>query len=323
MLTRRTMMAATPAIAGLSAAGATTGADAQATPPSAGQAPGFYRYKVGEIEVTAIHDGFATRPLDGFIRNADIADVRKAMAEAFLPEAALPITFTTLVLKTGGRTILIDTGNGDSGPPTTGRWMSNFRAAGFDPASVDTVVISHFHGDHISGLRLKDGTAVFPKAEIMVPETEWAYWTDDAKMASAPDGLKPGFQTVRRVFGPVMKDVNRYAAGQEVVPGLTAVAAYGHTPGHTAYMLASGTAKLMVMSDLTNHPALFVRNPTWSAVFDMDADMARATRLKMLDMASAERAQVSFYHAPFPATGHILKASDGYRFVPVQWMSAI
>lgn len=325
MLTRRTMMAAAPAITGLAAAGTTTRADAQTNTPATqtGQAPGFYRYKVGDIEVTAIHDGFATRPLDGFIRNADIADVRRAMAEAFLPDTALPITFTTLVLKTGGRTILIDTGNGDSGPPTTGRWMSNFKAAGFDPASVDTVVISHFHADHISGLRLKDGTAVFPKAEIIVPDTEWAYWTDDAKMASAPDGLKPGFQTVRRVFGPVMKDVKIYKAGQEVVPGLTAVAAYGHTPGHMAYMLTSGTAKLMVMSDVTNHPALFVRNPAWSAVFDMDADMARATRLRMLDMASAERAHVSFYHAPFPATGHILKGADGYRFVPVQWMSAI
>ena len=131
--------------------------------------PGFYRYKVGDIEVTAIHDGFAPRPLDGLVRNADINDVKQAMADAFLPTDALPITFTTLALRAGGRLILIDTGNGDSGAPTTGRWMANFRAAGFDPAQVNTVIISHFHPDHINGLRLKDGTAVFPNAEVMAP----------------------------------------------------------------------------------------------------------------------------------------------------------
>lgn len=326
MLDRRTVMAAGPLAAGLAAAGSLASrASAQTAAPASGtgQAPGWYRYKVGDIEVTAIHDGFGMRPLEGFIRNADLADVKKAMAEAFLPDAVLPITFTTLVLRTAGKTVLIDTGNGDSGPPTTGRWMSNFKSAGFDPAGVDAVVISHFHPDHISGIRLKDGTAVFPKAEIHVPEAEWAFWTDDGKMASAPDGWKPTFAATRRVFGPVMKDVKTFAAGKEVVPGLTSVAAYGHTPGHSAFMLSSGAGKLMVLSDVTNHPALFVRHPDWAAVFDMDADVARATRHKMLDMAAAERAQVSFYHAPFPATGHIMKGSDGYRFVPVQWTSAV
>jgi glyoxylase-like metal-dependent hydrolase (beta-lactamase superfamily II) len=323
MFTRRTILATPPVLA----AGAAGSAHAQVTATGAAsaataQAPGFYRFKVGEIEVTAVYDGFANRPLEGFVRNAELADVKKAMAEAFLPENALPISFTTLVLRTGGRLVVLDTGNGDNGAPTSGRWLANFRAAGFDPAQVNTIVISHFHGDHIGGIRLKDGTAVFPNAEIMVPEPEWAFWTDDAKMGAAPDAMKPAFNNVRRVFGPIMKDVKRYEAGKEVVPGLTSVAAYGHTPGHMAFMLASGTGKLMVVSDITNHPALFVRNPNWAAVFDMDAEAARATRIRMLDMAAAERAQVSFYHAPFPATGHIAKAADGYRFVPIQWTQA-
>lgn len=299
---------------------------AQGTTPTPGgsrQAPGFYRYKVGDIEVTAINDGFAKRPLEGFIRNAELGQIEQAMKDAFLPADALPITFNTLVLKRNDRLTLIDVGNGDLGAPTSGTWMANFRAAGFDPAQVNTVVISHFHGDHINGLRLKDGTAVFPNAEIMVPAAEWAFWMDDARMSQAPEGMKGGFQNVRRVFAPIAKDVKRYENDKEVVPGLTSIATPGHTPGHTSFMLSSGAGKLLVMSDVTNHPALFVRNPDWSAIFDMDADVARQTRHRMLDLAATERAQVAFYHAPFPATGHIGKEGSKFRFVPVQWSSAV
>ena len=328
MISRRTIAAAGPLMAAsfaapglIGSAAAQGAAPTSGVPAPAGPNPGgWYRYKIGDAEVTAIHDGFAMRPLDGFVKNAELADVKKAMADAFLPETARPITFTTLVVKSGGKTILVDTGNGDTGAPTTGRWMTNFKAAGFDPAQVDTVVISHFHGDHINGLRLKDGTAVFPKAEVLVPDTEWAFWTDDAKMSAAPDGMKPAFQNVRRVFGPIAKDVKQYASNKEVAPGLTSVAAPGHTPGHTAFVLASNNAKLMIVSDITNHPALFVRNPTWAAVFDMDADKARDTRVRILDMAASEKAQLAFYHAPFPATGFVQKDGQGFRYVPAQWM---
>jgi glyoxylase-like metal-dependent hydrolase (beta-lactamase superfamily II) len=330
-ITRRTVLATAPlaatALGGSALAQAQTNqamtGQAPADPAGSRQAPGFYRYKVGDIEVTAINDGFAQRPLDGFIRNAELAQVQQALQEAFLPTNALPISFTTLVLNRGGRLTLIDTGNGDVGAPTSGTWTANFRAAGFDPAQVATVVISHFHGDHINGLRRKDGTAVFANAEVMVPAAEWAFWMDDSRMGQAPDAMKPAFQGVRRVFGPIAKDVKPYEPNKEIVPGLTTVAAPGHTPGHTVYMLSSGQGRLMIMSDTTNHPALFVRNPDWSAVFDMDADQARQTRRRLLDMAAAERAQVAFYHAPFPATGYIAKDGDRFRFVPVQWTPAI
>ncbi|KAA2235616.1 MBL fold metallo-hydrolase [Salinarimonas soli] len=324
-INRRTILAAAPAVALTAGAPAMAQQASTAAPQAsgAGQAPGFYRYKVGDIEVTAIHDGFASRPLEGFVRNAELGDVQKAMQERFLPTETLPIPFTTLVLRSGGRTTLIDTGNGDMAPPTAGRWMANFRAAGFDPANVDTVVISHFHGDHINGMRTKDGNAVFPKAEVMVPSAEWAFWMSDERMSQAPEAMRGAFQGVRRVFAPIAKDVKQYEAGREVVPGVTAVAAPGHTPGHTAFAIQSGNGRLMVMSDTTNHPALFVRNPDWSAVFDMNADEARATRRRMLEMAASERMQVSFYHAPFPATGHIAKSGSSYEFVPVQWSVAL
>ncbi|MBQ0821624.1 MBL fold metallo-hydrolase [Microvirga terrae] len=324
-ITRRTVLASTAlAAAPLGApALAQTPAPAPAQGSGSRQAPGFYRYKVGDIEVTAVNDGSAPRPLDGFIRNAELPTVQQAAREAFLPQDTIQLTFNGLVIRNGDRLTVIDTGNGDMGAPTTGRWMENFRAAGFDPAQVNTVVISHFHGDHINGLRRKDGTAVFPNAEVMVPAAEWAFWMDDARMNQAPENARGGFQGARRVFGPIARDVKQYEMDKELVPGLTSIAAPGHTPGHTAYMLSSGSGRLLILSDTANHPALFVRNPDWSAVFDMDADQARATRRKMLDLAAAERAQVAFYHAPFPGTGHIAKEGSGFRFVPVQWSPAV
>ncbi len=295
-------------------------APAQAAPA---QAPGFYRYKIGDMTVTAIQDGFFRRPLEGFIRNAELPAVQAAMASAFLPTDAVTISFTTLVVQNGTQITLLDTGNGDSGAPTSGLWMRNFRAAGFAPEQVTRIVFSHFHGDHINGLRLKDGTLTFPNAEIQVPAPEWAFWMDDARMGAAPEAMRGAFANVRRVFAPIAANVKQYAPGAEVAPGITSVAAFGHTPGHSVFMISSGTGKLMFMADLSNHPALFVKNPDWSAIFDMDADVARATRRRLLDMVSAEKTQVHFYHAPFPATGFIARAGTGFDFVPVNWSSAV
>lgn len=283
------------------------------------QAPAFFRYRVGDMQVTAISDGVAARPAEGLIVNAPIADLQKTLAGRFLPTDKITISFTSLVVNTGSKLVLLDTGNGDMGAPTTGSWLANFRAAGFEPANVDTVVISHFHGDHINGLRTKDGQLRFPGAEIMVPEQEWAFWMDDSKAAGLPAGLKGTFDNSRRVFGPIAKDVTRYGWGKEIVPGIMAVDAHGHTPGHTAFALSSGTGRLMVMSDTTNDPNIFARNPEWSALFDQDGPQAVVTRKKLLDMAAADKTQVSFYHAPFPATGHIVREGNGYDLVPAAW----
>jgi glyoxylase-like metal-dependent hydrolase (beta-lactamase superfamily II) len=319
-LSRRAALATTAA----ATLASTLPRSARAAQPQAGQqAPGYYRFKVGELEVTAINDGMVFRPLEGLIRNASLDDVKQALGAAFLPNDKMTIPFTTLVVNTGSRLVLLDTGNGDSGAPTTGSWMRNFRAAGFDPANVDTILISHFHGDHINGLRLKDGTAVFPKAQVMVPAPEWAFWMSDDKMAAAPDGLKPNFQNVRRVFGPNAKDVNQFEWGREPVTGVSTIAAPGHTPGHTGFALSSGNGRLLVMSDTTNNPVLFARRPDWTAVFDMDGEQAIQTRRKMLDMAAADRLQVSFYHAAFPATGFIAKEGNGFQMVPMSWQPSL
>jgi glyoxylase-like metal-dependent hydrolase (beta-lactamase superfamily II) len=274
---------------------------------------------VGDIELTALHDGWAPRNLEGFIRNAELADVRRAAEEAFLPTNTIENSFTPLLVRSGGKTIMIDTGNGDAGAPTTGTTRANLRAAGLDPARVDIIIISHFHGDHINGLRLRDGTAVYPNAEVMVPAGEWAFWMDEARMNQAPEAQRGGLQNARRIFGPMAKDVKQFEWNKEIAPGITAIDASGHSPGHTAFVIQSGGKSLTHVVDAINHPAFFVRHPDWSAVFDMEADKARATRRRLLDMAAAERTQLAFYHAPFPATGHVRRDGNGFEFVPAPW----
>jgi glyoxylase-like metal-dependent hydrolase (beta-lactamase superfamily II) len=319
MIDRRQMIAGAAITAGLAATGIPQIGHAGA-PLATMQAPGFYRYKAGDLQITAINDGVAMRPLEGFVRNAELSAVQAALADAAITTPTLPISFTTLVINDGKKLTLLDTGNGNMGAPTTGSWMANFRAAGFTPEQVDTIVISHFHGDHINGLRLRDGTAVFPNAEVMVPGLEWAFWMDDTRAAAAPDGMKPTFANVRRVFDPMKAAVKQYAAGAEVVTGINSIAAFGHTPGHMAYVIGG---KLLTVSDAANHPALFLRNPGWHAIFDMDAGVAEATRIRLLDMAVADKMQVAFYHAAFPSTGNVVKDGAGYRLLPVAWSPSV
>ena len=280
-----------------------------------------YRYKVGDILVTAVHEGMNAMPLkEGFVRNAPFTDVQAAMAEDFQPTDTLNITFTPLVIQTGSETVVLDTGFADNGPPTAGFMQHNMRAAGIAPEDVTKVVISHFHGDHIAGLTRKDGSLSFPNAEVLVPEEEWTFWTDEAKKAAAPDAMKANFDLVANKFDAVRERLVHYAWGKEVATGVTALDAKGHTPGHTAYMFASGNDQMVFIADVTNHPALFVRHPDWSPAFDIDAEGAIATRRRILDMICADRLRYAGYHIPFPAVGHIEKDGNGYRHVPAQWM---
>ena len=312
-------------LAGLSAS-LPFGAAEAAMPPAGKPAPAFHRMKVGDIELTAISDGFGVYPkIDGFVRNAPSDSVSHALAEAFEPSDRVVIPFTTLVVNTGGKLVLLDTGNGDMGAPSSGTWMENFRAAGFTPEAVDMVVFSHLHGDHINGLRLKDGTQRFPQAEIKMPALEAAFWMNDENKAKAAPGMMAGnFAGAERVFKPIMKNVTLFDWDREVAPGVIAVGAPGHTPGHTMFAIASGSTHFLAVSDITNNTALFVRNPDWAVMFDTDPEMARVTRHRVLDMAAAERLHVGFYHAPFPANGFITR--DGltrYNLIPTPWVSPV
>jgi glyoxylase-like metal-dependent hydrolase (beta-lactamase superfamily II) len=322
-VTRRRLVAGSAAAAAALPAFAARPATAAA--PAAGkQATGLYRYKVGSYELTALHDGTWYRPIDDkFVKNAAWADVQKALADNFLPTDKLPIPFTALLVNTGAKLILIDTGTAGQLAPTAVGIGPSLAAAGVDAKSIDLILISHFHPDHINGIKTKEGQLVFPNAEINVAAPEWAFWMDDAKMSAAPEAARPAFLNVRRIFNDIAKDVKRFEPGAEMAPGIASIAAYGHTPGHTAFAVASGNQSVLVLGDTTNHPWLFARNPEWQAVIDVDGPMAADTRKKMLDRAAADKMLVQGYHFPFPASGYIVRRGAGYDLVPVMWQPAL
>ncbi len=315
-LTRRDLLAGAALAAGtLSAPHAFA-----AAPVTGKQVATLYRYRIGSFELTALSDGLWERPIeDNFVRNADPADVRKAMIDGFLPTDKLPIPFTALLVNTGTKLVLIDTGSGGQMAATAGTFNANLAAAGIAPEQIDTILISHFHPDHINGIKTKDDALYFPKAEIKVPQAEWDFWLDESLPGRAAPEIKGYVLNARRIFRNIAKDVTRFSPGAELAPGITAVDAAGHTPGHTAFSVASGNDSLLVLSDTSNHPKLFVRHPEWQPVLDMDGEAAVATRRKLLDRAAADRMLVQGYHFPFPASGHIVRSGNGFELVPVEW----
>ena len=319
-LTRRSLLGGSAA----AALGAGTAPAAAKAPPANTAAPGIYRYKIGAFELTALYDGIWYRPItDKFIRNAPFAEVEHALADAYMPADKLTTPFTTLIVNTGKKLVLIDTGTGGQISPTAGALGDNLAAAGIDPHAVDQIVISHFHPDHINGIKDKDNALVFPNAEIMVPAPEWAFWMDDANMNAAPADEKLTFRNQRRIFADIARNVTQYRAGADVAPGIATLPAPGHTPGHTVFAIHSGDQSLMVLSDTAQHPAIFARHPNWVAAFDVDGAAAVTTRKMLFDRAAADRMLVTGYHFPFPACGHLIKTATGYEHVPVEWQPAL
>lgn len=279
---------------------------------------GVVRTGIGTTTVTAVRDGSATMPLDGnFVPGVPLEQVRQALADAGLATASITIPFTAFVVEQGGRRILLDAGNGRFGAPTAGRLVENLRAVGIDPESIDEVLITHFHGDHINGLRDGDGRLVFAKATIHVPAPEWDWWMDDARMRSTPSAMRGAFEATRRVFAPIASDVRRFVPGAEVLPGIGSIPAFGHTPGHTGFGFESGGHRFAYLGDLTNVAALFVRHPDWAVRFDMDAETARRSRRRLLDEAVAGNWIVAGFHWPGSAIGHVARRGDGYEFSPL------
>lgn len=298
-------------------------AQAPAAAPTT-QAPGFYRFKVGSIIVTTVHDGFFARPVEGFVRNAPLADVQAVLAESFLPTDRLAIPFTITFVQRGDTLAVFDTGNGVTAPTATnGKMIANMAAAGIDPARVTHVIHSHFHGDHINGLLKADGTQAFPNAAVFVPAPEWAWWTDEGNATRSPEAQRGTFANTARRFAPYRERVQQFRPGAEVIPGVTSIAAHGHTPGHTIFRVADGDAQFMVLADLTNRPELTAPRPDWQIVFDFDGDAAAATRRRVFDMVATDRIRVTGYHYPFPANGFITRHTAGYRFIPADWSSAV
>ncbi len=314
MTRRETLLAG----AGAAALGLSGPLAFQAPAARAETGQGFFSYKIGDIELIGLHDGYFERPLDpSFVGNAEVEDVADALEKGGHPRDRVPINFAQTLIRTGGRTILVDAGTGGQLAPTAGTMMDHLRAAGVDPASIDTVLVSHFHPDHIFGLMAAEtNEKVFPDAEIVVPEAEFAFWTDPATVSALPENRRGLANRIGATIG-TWDNVRRIGDGVEVAPGVTSRAAHGHTPGHTVFVVASGDEQLVIAGDIANIPALFVANPGWHAVFDMDAERAEAARKALFDQAIADGATVAGYHFGFPNAGRIERDGAGYAFVPM------
>jgi len=293
-------------------------------PPAHAETPlepttGFYKYKVGDIEVTAVYDGIWRKPHDpAFIKNASVEDTKAALAKAGLTTEFMPIPLTVVVLKIGDKHVMVDAGSG------VGQWQANatnlpanMKAAGIDRGQIGTILISHFHPDHVWGL-MEKGTnaAVFPNAELIVNGAEYKWWTDPGRVDKLAEGRKAAGKRIADVF-PTWKNWKLVEDNAEVAPGVRLLAAPGHTPGHSAFLVTSGKDQLMVSNDTMYVPALLAPHPEWEGVYDQDGPMAVVTRRKLIDRVIADKMMICGAHFPFPGAGAFAKDGDAYSFTPV------
>ena len=327
-LNRRHLLAGAAAGAAGALTSAATPARASEAPAGA-QAPGFYRYKVGNYECTSINDGARSFPMpDAFVTNVPKAEALAEAEASYMPKGMVTVPFNPQLINTGSKLVLIDTGNGVANLEPTkgaiGRTLQNLAAAGVDAKSIDIVLLSHLHPDHTNGIRAADGSMAFPNAEIMVPSVDWAFWMSDENAAKAKtDLMKNYFANVKKTFAGIESKVTKYDWDKEVAPGITSISTPGHTPGHTSFAVASGNSKILIQSDVTNIPEFFLRNPDWHVMYDAEPELAQKTRHKFYDMAAAEKATVVGFHFTFPCIGHVEKNGAKYRLIPSAWNPTI
>ncbi len=288
--------------------------------------PSFLRYKIGDTECTAVYDGIWEKTHDpAFFSNATTAETKRALTDAGLTSAFVPIPITVFVVKLNGKLVLCDAGGGNQvqafNPESvfvSGKMIPNMKAAGIDPRKIETVLISHFHPDHIFGLVEKNSNApVFPNAEIIVPAVEYKWWTEPSLITRLPKARRPLARRIQAVI-PNWKNVLPVEGEDEVVPGIRFVSAPGHTPGHTAFHISSGNEQLMISSDTAYVPALCATHPGWHGVFDQDPVVAETSRRKLLDRVISDKMMICGSHFPWPGLGKIARDGAGYALTPVQ-----
>ncbi|MCG8558710.1 MAG: MBL fold metallo-hydrolase [Hyphomicrobiales bacterium] len=292
--------------------------EAQAAAPMLGASrPTHYRFKLGEFEVTTIYDGALAIPKVHpiFGKNQKIEDVKAYLAENRLPGDRMTISFTPVIVNTGKEVVMFDTGYGEEARKRgAGQVAATLATAGFKPEQIDVVVITHCHPDHVAGLREGEKT-VYPNARYVTGDVEYNFWSKKEHLESADKNMARRAKTVHGNVVPLAEKFTFIKPGTDVVTGVTAVEAFGHTPGHMCYNIESGGKRLMLFADLTNHYVASLAKPDWHCAFDMDADKAVTARKKVLDMIATDKIAAAGYHMPFPAVGFVDKKGAGYRWV--------
>ena len=281
------------------------------------QIPGVYHRRIGDIVVTAISDGYLDGSLD-VMRNVDPEKAHQILKDAFRP--ARRTSVNAFVIHSRGRLAIVDTGSGNYLLPTAGFVQRSLASADIDPKSIDTVLLTHMHPDHSAGLTdMSNGQLFFPNAELVMHENEPAHWFDDGAMAKADERSKKLYFLAGREQVAPYKDRTRLFRQGEVFPGVTAVPSLGHTPGHTAFLVASGNDQLMIWGDTVHVPEVQTAFPEAGMAFDTDLAAAAASRKRMFDRVASDGILIAGMHLHFPAFAHLARRGDAYALYPEAW----
>lgn len=290
------------------AAGACSKSEEAKAPAAAAVAPvvsgDVARFKIGSLEAISLRDGTLTVPNDNKVLGVGRTsqEVAAQLSAAGAPTDTISLSLQPLLVRTGERLVLIDTGVGSGMGGVGGKLQASLTAAGVDPAAITEILLSHSHGDHIGGLVAADGKLAFPNAVIRMSANEWDY------MQATPDA--------KAVVDMIRPKVQIFRFGEEVAPGITAVDVPGHTPGHSAFEITSGTDKLLYIGDAMHSSIISVQKPDWQIQFDNDAPVATASRIALDERAATGNLRIYGYHFAYPGVGHITKTGDTYRWVP-------
>jgi glyoxylase-like metal-dependent hydrolase (beta-lactamase superfamily II) len=274
----------------------------------AAEDPNVYRYRVGAFEVVLLSEG-QSQGSGGTLIGAD-----EEMMKKYVPGGTYPTAVNAFLVRTPERVILVDTGFGRE-------LFKNMKSVGVDPESIDAVLLTHMHGDHIGGLLVEDKVA-FPKAKLYLARQERDYWASEEIMKTFPEDRRLGFQNSQKAltaYGDAVQtfDPRGFDAAEVLLPGIKTIAAFGHTPGHTLFMVESDGARLLIWGDLTHAMAIQMPVPQVAMTYDVNPEEAVASRLAVLKYVSEEKIPVAGMHVPSPGIGEITSGPEnGYVFTP-------
>jgi glyoxylase-like metal-dependent hydrolase (beta-lactamase superfamily II) len=299
-----------------------------ATPPVDRPLP-YARFRHGRFECTVISDGVLEMgPAHVNFPTANPAEIDELLRANYLPTDGVRLNENLLIVNTGDKLVQFDSGVGVDPAlgrgffgPKTGQALDNLRAAGIDPADIDIVAITHTHPDHVWGLVDADGVSVYPNATIVVSREDFDYWTDLSRVETAPnEHMKDHFRGAHKNLMPYYDEgrIQWASDGTEIVPGITALATPGHSPGHLTYQIESDGETIVCWGDLCHHQVLLLQRPEWGFQFDYEQPAATAQRWRIYDMVEQNRYAVLAYHFPFPGLGHLKKDGAGYAWLPVE-----
>ena len=283
------------------------------------QAPGYYRMLLGDFEVTALFDGAIDLQPTKLLTNTTPAQVSKLLGRSFEKEP-VPLSVNAYLINTGDKLVMVDTGTGGLFGPQLGSLVANLKAAGYQPEQIDEIYITHMHADHVGGLA-PQGTPVFPNAIVRADKHDADYWFSEANAAKAPKEMADFFKMAVASFKPYIESgkFKPFDGDTQLVPGVKAVAARGHTAGHSVYVVESKGQKLVLWGDLMHFAAVQFPQPQVTIAFDTDSKAAMAQRKKAFTEAAKDGYYVGGAHLPFPGLGHLRAEGKGYAFVPLDY----